>query len=94
MLESISNAAANLRRQGQKFTKEADLDQVPFWNSLDLERKLDEFKVYYNIHRTHASLSGHSPAKFGLRANEAFANINDYGWRQHCRGLFHTPIPA
>ena len=70
------------------------LDQVPFWNSLDLERKLDEFKVYYNIHRTHASLSGHSPAKFGLRANEAFANINDYGWRQHCRGLFHTPIPA
>jgi len=21
-------------------------------------------------------------------------NINDYGWQQHCRGLFHTPNPA
>ena len=24
------------------------LDYVPFWNSLDLERKLGEFKDYYN----------------------------------------------
>jgi len=70
------------------------LDRAPFWNSLDLERKLSEFKDYYNNHRTHASLSGHSPAKFGQQANEAFANINDYGWQQHCRGLFHSPIPA
>ncbi len=70
------------------------LDHVPFWNSLDLERKLSEFKDYYNNHRTHASLSGHSPAKFGQQTNGVFVNINDYGWRQHCRGLFHSPIPA
>ena len=31
-------------------------DQVPFWNSLDLQRKLDEFKGYYNQHRTHTAL--------------------------------------
>jgi transposase InsO family protein len=70
------------------------LDHVPFWNSLDLERKLGEFKDYYNHHRTHASLSGRSPAKFDNQTNEAFVNINDYGWRQHCRGLFHSAIPA
>ncbi|MCR9260924.1 MAG: integrase core domain-containing protein [Pseudomonadaceae bacterium] len=70
------------------------LDHVPFGNSLDLERKLDEFKDYYNNHRTHAALSGLSPAKFGQQANQAYVNINDYGWQQHCRGLFHTPIPA
>ena len=70
------------------------LDHVPFWNSLDLERKLGEFKDYYNNHRTHAALSGLSPAKFGKQADEAFVNIDDYGWQQHCRGLFHTPIPA
>jgi transposase InsO family protein len=70
------------------------LDQVPFWSSLDLERKLDEFKVYYNIHRTHEALSGQPPAKFGHQANEAFVNINEYGWRQHCRGLFHSPAPV
>ena len=70
------------------------LDHVPFWNSLDLERKLGEFKDYYNNHRTHSAHFGHSPAKFSQQANEAFVNINDYGWQQHCRGLFQTPIPA
>ena len=69
------------------------LDHVPFWNSLDLERKLGEFKDYYNNHRTHSALFGHSPAKFSQQANEAFVNINYYGWRQHCRGMFQTPIP-
>ena len=34
------------------------LGHVPFWNSVDLERKLCEFKDYYNNHRTHESLSG------------------------------------
>jgi hypothetical protein len=56
-------------------------DHLPFWNSLDLERKLREFKDYSG--RTHAALSGYSPAKFGLKANEAFVNINHYGWRQY-----------
>ena len=70
------------------------LDHVPFWNSLDLERKLVEFKDYYNNHRTHSAHFGHSPAKFSQQANEAFVNINDYGWQQHCRGLFQTPISA
>ena len=34
------------------------LDQVLFWNACDLERKLDEFQVYYNAARSHASLEG------------------------------------
>ena len=51
-------------------------------------------KDYYNNHRTHAALSGLSPAEFGQQANRGYVNINDYGWQQHCRGLFHTPIPA
>ena len=70
------------------------LDHVPFWNSLDLERKLGEFKDYYNHYRTHVALSGLPPAKFGQQTNQAYVNINDYGWRQHCRRLFHTPIPT
>jgi len=70
------------------------LDHVPFWNSIDLERKLCEFKGYYNNHRTHAALSGHSPNKHCQRTNDAFVKIDDYGWQQHCRGLFQTPIHA
>jgi putative transposase len=70
------------------------LDQVPFWNSLDLERKLREFKGYYNNHRTHAALSGQSPAKYSQQSPGSLADINNYTWRQHCRGLFQTPILA
>ena len=70
------------------------LDQVPFWKSLDLERKLRGFKGYYNNHRTHAALSGQSPAKYSQQSPGSLADINNYTWRQHCRGLFQTPIPA
>ena len=70
------------------------LDHVPFWNSLDLERKLGEFKDYYNNYRTHAALAGQSPAKYSHHCLEQLADINNYAWLQHCRGLFQTPILA
>ena len=54
------------------------LDHAPFWNLLDLARKLDDFKDYYNNHRTHAALSGQSPARFGRQAKQSYASINDY----------------
>ncbi len=70
------------------------LDHVPFWNSLDLERKLGEFKDYYNNYRAHSALSGQSPDSYSQQPTKTLAEINGYAWRQHCRGLFHTPIPA
>ncbi len=50
------------------------LDQVFFWNAQDLERKLGDFKQYYNRYRTHQSLGGDTPAVVSgspqpLRAN-------------------------
>ena len=70
------------------------LDSAPFWNALDLKRKLDDFRDYYNKHRTHAALSGQSPARFDQLAEQNLANINNYGWKTHCRGLFQTPVQA
>ena len=70
------------------------LDDVPFWNSLDLARKLDEFKDYYNNHRTHAAHLGQSPAKCDQQSKQIVADISDFGWQTHCKGLFQTPVPA
>jgi transposase InsO family protein len=39
------------------------LDHTLFWNAVDLERKLELFKDYYNRSRTHASLDGNTPAE-------------------------------
>jgi putative transposase len=39
------------------------LDQVFFWNALDLTRKLKAFRDYYNASRVHRSLDGIPPAQ-------------------------------
>ena len=70
------------------------LDRLFFWNEVDLRRKLDEFKVYYNEHRTHASLSGSRPAERAGRPVPAPIALNDYRWESRCRGLFELPVAA
>jgi hypothetical protein len=36
---------------------------VLIWNAIDLERKLEEFRIYYNENRVHQSLSGSTPGE-------------------------------
>ena len=50
------------------------LDHVLFRNTRDLDRKLDEFRDFYNCHRVHASLGGDTPMEF---SGETVINITD-----------------
>jgi transposase InsO family protein len=70
------------------------LDRTFFWNAVDLQRKLDEFRDYYNAHRVHRSLDGITPAKCAGAPSPAPATLDQYAWRSHCRGRFETPVPA
>jgi putative transposase len=70
------------------------LDSMFFWNAADLTRKLGEFRDYYNAHRVHRALAGSTPAQRAGAPSPAAAALDDYAWRQHCRGLFQTPIAA
>ena len=70
------------------------LDRTFFWNALGLERKLAEFSVYYNRIRVHQSLSGSTPEEQAGKPRPGLATLDSYGWREHCRGLFQTPIAA
>jgi putative transposase len=70
------------------------LDRVFFWNAVDLARKLNEYKDYYNAHRVHRSLGGTTPAQCAGASSAASAPLDCHALRQHCRGLFQTPIPA
>jgi hypothetical protein len=67
---------------------------VFFWNAVDLACKLSEYKDYYNAHRVHRSLDGITPAQCAGGSSAAPALLVRYTWRQHCRGLFRTPIPT
>jgi len=66
------------------------LDQVPFWTSTDLQRKLSDFMRYYNLERTHRVLGGKPP----VPSARAVASIHSATWRSHCRGLCHRPCAA
>ena len=72
------------------------LDHTFFWNAIDLRRKLNAFADYYNAHRVHQSLDGTTPARRAGAASSSpgRAALDQYAWKPHCRGLFHTPIPA
>ncbi len=70
------------------------LDRMFFWNAIDLTRRLDAFADYYNAHRVHRSIAGTTPAQLAGAPSPAAATLSGYAWRQHCRGLFKTPIAA
>jgi len=70
------------------------LDQVLFWNSRDLERKLAELQAYYNAARCHASLEGDTPETFADGHTVPPADLNQVRWVSHCRDLVQLPVAA
>ena len=70
------------------------LDHIFFWNAQDLERKLVDFRQYYNRDRVHQSLGGDTPAVVSGNPQPLRAKLNNYSWISHCNGLFQTPIAA
>src|SRR5262245_30561006 len=48
-------------------------------------------KDNFNRHRVHSGLEGRLPERSEGTATLDFAS---YRWRQHCRGLYQTPIAA
>jgi hypothetical protein len=70
------------------------LDQSLFWNPIDLERKLELFRDYYNHSRTHASLDGNTPAETSGDCVAKPASLQSYAWEKHCGGLFQLPVAA
>jgi hypothetical protein len=70
------------------------LDHTFFWNSIDLHRKLEKFRTYYNSARVHRSLNGTTPAICAGHSSPSTANLAHYAWKRHCDGLFETPVAA
>jgi len=70
------------------------LEQVFFWNTVDLERKLRSFQLYFNNSRTHASLDGNTPAGRSGSVVTHPATLRNFTWRKHCGGLFELPVAA
>ena len=70
------------------------LDQVPFWSSRDLERKLHLFEEYYNRDRVHRALDGSIPDPKPTNTYQDIARLENYQWKSCCRGLYQLPAAA
>jgi transposase InsO family protein len=70
------------------------LDHLFFWNSVDLHKKLEHFRNYYNSVRVHRSLNGTTPANRAGNSSSSKANLAHYAWKRHCHGQFETPVAA
>ena len=70
------------------------LDQIFSWNAVDLEKKLAEFRARYNVRRVHSSLGGQTPAEASGERLTARANLHNFRWQTHCRGLYQLPVAA
>ena len=89
-----SHRRYSLNRPRDDVFSRHNLDHIVFWNAADLEKKLTEFRAYYNECRVHSSLGGHTPGHFsGERANRQ-AVLRRSRWQTHCRGLYQLPVAA
>jgi transposase InsO family protein len=70
------------------------LDHFFYWNAYDLQRKLDEFKTYFNECRVHAGIAGTTPDHHAELAELKIASLDHYRWQSHCHGLFEMPAAA
>ncbi len=70
------------------------LDHIFFWNVADLEKTLAEFQVYFNQSRVHSALDGDTPAEVSGGALTTRAELHNFGWQAHCRGLYQLPVAA
>lgn len=77
-------------------TRRECLDQLVFFNKLDLQRKLDHFQVYYNEDRIHSSLDLKTPSKMATEnsSSKGIALIEEYRWNFRCGGLYQLPVAA
>lgn len=72
------------------------IDHSMFFNSRDLQKKLDRFQKYYNETRGHSSLQSKTPKNVSAEDNpdQKIASLNNYRWKRHCNGLYQLPVAA
>jgi len=70
------------------------MDHLFFWNESDLERKLNQFKEYYNDARIHTSLDSVPSTKTENKIKHRQQAMDNYCWEKYCGGLFQLPMSA
>jgi putative transposase len=70
------------------------LDKLLFFGINDLEKKLEDFKIYYNEGRVHSSLIFLTPEEKALNVQQEAILLENITWKSHCKGMYKVPIAA
>ena len=73
--------------------REELLDQVLFWNLLDLERKLSAFQTYYNRYRVHSGIGGIPPEHAHDRRRYRTSTLGEFGGCPTAMAYSSCPLP-
>jgi len=67
-----------------------------FWNTTDLQRKLEHFQKYYNETRAHSSLEMKTPKEMASaeKHDKKVLSLDHCRWKSHCNGPYKLPIAA
>ena len=73
--------------------REDFLNHILFWNSSDLQSKLDSYKEYFNHARSHSAHGSLTP-KNKCGTVQKKLDISYYQWQDHLQGLIQLPKAA
>jgi len=73
--------------------REELLNHVLVWNASDLQKKLDDYKNYFNQYRAHSGIDAMTPENKGTN-NKKVLNLGNYKWEKHLKGLVQLPAAA
>ena len=59
-----------------------------------MEKKLEQFKQYYNESRAHSALNARTPTEKAEGLSKKIIPIGSYGWNHHASGQLQLPIAA
>ena len=75
-------------------TRREFLDKLVFFGISDLEKKLEDFKMYYNEGRVHSSLTFLTPGEKAENAHPEVISLENVKWKSYCKGMYKVPMAA
>jgi hypothetical protein len=69
------------------------LDRTLFWNQSDLERKLENYKTCYDLHRCHSGLAGATPAERSACPHRQSQNLTHIPGGNIATAYFRPQMP-
>lgn len=69
-------------------------DRALVYSKFDIESKFSSYVDYFNKYRVHSAHGGLTPNEKNGRRDLEKVDVENYGWKSTCGGMYHTPMAA